>query len=88
MGIDILAPTGILVSPLGFILTAYGKFVDSSRYPQPLSGRPFRGANVHSPGSGGELIYLRLVRCRFGWEGVGCGSYHRGRIRQNHLATK
>jgi hypothetical protein len=49
MGIDILPPIGILVSPLGNILAAYGKFANSSRYAQSLTGRPLRGANIHFP---------------------------------------
>src|SRR5271154_2806407 len=49
MGIDILPPIRILVSPLGLILAAYGKFADSSRYAQSLTDRPFRGANIHFP---------------------------------------
>jgi hypothetical protein len=47
MGIDILPPIGILASPLWLILAAYGKFGDSSRYPQSLTGRPLREANIH-----------------------------------------
>jgi hypothetical protein len=46
MGIDILPPIGILVSPLGFILAAYSKFANSSRYRQFLTGRLLRGANI------------------------------------------
>jgi hypothetical protein len=88
MGIDILPPIGILVSPHGLILAAYGKFANSSRYAQSLTGRPLRRAKIHFPWFTWELIYLRLVRCGFGWAGVGCVSYHRSRIRQNHLAIK
>jgi hypothetical protein len=85
MGIDILPPIRILVSPLWLILATYGKFANSSRYAQSLTGRPFRGANIHFTW---ELIYLRLVRCGIGWAGVGRVSYHRSRIRRNHLAIK
>ena len=82
MGIDTLPPIRILVTSLGLILAAYRRFANSSRYPQSLSGRSFRGANVHFPWSGGELFYSRLVRCGFASNGVGRGAYHRSRIRQ------
>jgi hypothetical protein len=88
MGIDILPPIGILVSPHGLILAAYGKFANSSRYRQFLTGRPLRGAKIHFPGSSWGVVLLALGPVPLGGEGVGCGSYHRGRIRQNHLATK
>ena len=84
MGIDILPPIGVLVSPLGRTLAAYGKFANSSRYPQSLTGRPLRGANINSTWE----VYLRPVRCGFGWAGAGCVSHHRSRIRQNHLTIK
>src|ERR1700688_2918801 len=60
MGIDILPPIGILVSPLGDTLAAYDKFANPSRYAQSLAGRPLRGTKVHFPwGTWG--VYLRLV---------------------------
>jgi hypothetical protein len=88
MGIDILPPIGILVSQLGLIPAAYGKFANSPRYTQSLTGQPLRGANSISAGSPGELTYLRLVWCGIGLAGVGCVSYRRNRIRQNHLVIK
>jgi len=63
MGIDILPPIGILVSPHGLILAAYGKFANSSRYRQFLTGR-FEERGSISLVHPGELFYLRLVRCR------------------------
>ena len=84
MGIDILPPIGILVSPLRLILAAYDKFADSSRHPQSLTGWPFRGAKIRFTWG----VYLRQVRCGFGWAGVGCVAYRRSRIRRNHLAIR
>ena len=88
MGIDILPPIGILVSPHGLILAAHGKFANSSRYRQFLTGRLLRGAKIHFPVSPWGVVLPALGPMPIGWEGVGCGSYHRGRIRQNLLATK
>jgi hypothetical protein len=85
MGIDILPPIGVLVSPLGLILAAYGKFTNSSRYPQSLTGRTLRGANIHFTR---RVVLLAPGPVRLGWAGVGCESYRRGRIRQNQLAIK
>ena len=69
MGIDILPPIGILVSPLGLILAAYGKFANSSRYPQSLTGRPLRGANIHFTW-GVDLLASGPVRLWLGWRGM------------------
>jgi hypothetical protein len=84
MGIDILPPIRILVTSLGLILAAYGKFANSFRYPQSLAGRPLREANINFTWG----VYLRLVRCGLGRAGVRCVSHHRSRIHQNHLAIR
>ena len=72
MGIDILPPIGILVSPLGNILAAYGKFANSSRYAQSLTGRPLRRANIHFPWftRGVDLLASGPVRLWVGRRGM------------------
>ena len=69
MGIDILPPIGILVSPLGLILAAYRKFANSSRYPQSLTGWLLRGANIHFTW-GVVLLASGPVRLWLGWRGM------------------
>ena len=72
MGIDILPPIGILVTSLGLILAAYSKFANSSRYPQSLTGRPLRGANIHFPWFTWGVVLLAPgpVRLGLGWRGM------------------
>jgi hypothetical protein len=69
MGIDILPPIRILVSPLGLILATYGKFANFFRYAQSLTGRPLRGANIHFTW-GVDLLASCPVRYWLGWRGM------------------
>jgi hypothetical protein len=69
MGIDILPPIRILVSPLGRILATYGKFANFSRYAQSLTGQPLRGANIHFTW-GVDLLASCPVRHWLGWRGM------------------
>jgi hypothetical protein len=85
MGIDILPPIGFLVSPFGLILAAYGKFANSSRYPQSLTGRPLRGANIHFHWFTWGVVLLasgplRVWLGRRGMRGVPQKSYSSGII--------
>jgi hypothetical protein len=72
MGIDILPPIRILVSPLGLILAACGKFANSSRYAQSLTGRSLRGTNIHFPWFtwGVDLLASCPAQHWPGWSGM------------------